>query len=250
MYTFVKEVLKWRHGMVLLSVAIALRFNGLVMLHLHYQMSSPSWLWNPFSWGGYHVYPSENIAASLGSGACLSRRALCLSEEAWVELSSRKLSLDDPEDAAAVERGLDYLRSESDGIVFAVLARNVARSVPALRHNMDGVAAVVGDDSRRRMALVVFENDSDDGTRARFRAWADEEARRKEGPQYAVDLMGGSPPHPDCRLGLPDRYDEEDLSVDSNASGVGRLGEFHNGEITAAPSASRWDENCSIVLCM
>ena len=27
------------------------------------------------------------------------------------------------------------------------------------------------------------------------------------------------------------------------------MGKFYNREVTAAPSASRWDENCSIVLC-
>ena len=24
------------------------------------------------------------------------------------------------------------------------------------------------------------------------------------------------------------------------------MGKFHNGEVTAAPSAIRWDENCSV----
>ena len=60
--------------------------------------------------------------------------------------------------------------------------------------------------------------------------------------------MGCSPPHPDCRLGLPDRYDEEDLSVESNASGVGRLGEFHNGAVAHILGEARYRDFSHMVV--
>lgn len=159
---------------------------------------------------------------------------LCLSEKQWNELSSGRLSSHDPVDVSTVVRGLDYLRNESGGLMINALARNVVDSIPALRHNMDGLASLLrnkgGDDdsslriTTNRLSLVVFENDSTDGTREALQRWSDEESSRHGGPRYVVDVMSCGPRNPECKLGIVDRYDVP--LTTATASGVGRLGEF------------------------
>ena len=175
--------------------------------------------------------------------ALISPSPLCLSENQWNELSSGKLSSLDPDDVATVKRGLRYLRNESGGLIINSLARNVADSIPALRHNMDGLSSLFRkydddvqqrgssssssgntDDTPMRLSLVIFENDSTDGTREILRQWANDESSRPEGPRYVVDIMSCGPMNPECKLGIVDRYDVS-LTL-STASGVGRLGEF------------------------
>jgi hypothetical protein len=97
---------------------------------------------------------------------------LCLSEKQWNELSSGKLSSLNPDDVATVKRGLRYLRNESGGLIVNALAQNVADSIRALRHNMDGLASLFrrydnndgqgnsssgSADAGMRLSLVVFE---------------------------------------------------------------------------------------------
>ena len=243
---------------------ISVVFSSLVVGHMTMQMVAPHMMWNPFLWGCYRVYLPEGTAGSLGR-ACLDGSALsddwerggggvggsgsgsgnndnlssdvaessfgppplCLAERDWNELSSGQLSSYDPDDVAAVEHGLDYLRNRSGGLVISVLARDVADSIPALRQNMDGLAALFQGgkgEGKSRLSLVVFENDSSDGTRDAFRRWSDEESGRTDGPRYAVDVAGCGPRNPDCRLGIVDRYDVP--LTTATASGVGRLGEF------------------------
>jgi hypothetical protein len=243
---------------------ISVVFSSLVVGHMTMQMVAPHMMWNPFLWGCYRVYLPEGTAGSLGR-ACLDGSALsdewerggggggvggsgsgnndnlssdvaessfgppplCLAERDWNELSSGQLSSYDPDDVAAVEHGLDYLRNRSGGLVVSVLARDVADSIPALRQNMDGLAALFQGgkgEGKKRLSLVVFENDSSDGTRKAFRRWSDEESGRTDGPRYAVDVAGCGPRNPDCRLGIVDRYDVP--LTTATASGVGRLGEF------------------------
>lgn len=172
------------------------------------------------------------------AAATVPSAPLCLSENQWNELSSGKLSSLDPDDVATVKRGLRYLRNESGGLVINALARNVADSIPALRHNMDGLSALFrkydddgqgrssssNTDTPMRLSLVIFENDSTDGTREIFQQWANDESSRPEGPRYIVDIMSCGPMNPECKLGIVDRYDVS-LTL-STASGVGRLGEF------------------------
>ncbi|KAL3823145.1 hypothetical protein ACHAXA_010401 [Cyclostephanos tholiformis] len=215
------------------SIVLSAFFNSLVIVNMTLQMGYPHAAWNPFMWGWYRVYLPENISASL-QGACLdfekhgaSKRPLCLSEGQWSELSSGRLSSYNPDDVLAVQRGLDYLQNESGGIIINAIARNVADSIPALRSNIEGLVPFFGDDSTMgRLSLVVFENDSDDGTREMFQSWSDQEKRRVGGSRYAVDLMGCGPKNPNCDLGIEDRYDNMNLMTNPTASGVGKLGEF------------------------
>ena len=207
-------------------VALSLVFSTVVIVNMILHMGVPHALWNPFIWGWYHVYLPQDISASL-KGACLqstvSRQPLCLLEREWDELSSGQLSSSNPDDVLAVQKGLDYLQHRSGGIIINALARNVVNGVPALKQNVEGLVPFFKD-SKNKLSVVVFENDSDDGTREAFQTWADQESQMDE-PRYTVDLMTCGPKNPNCELGLIDRYDMN-LFTDPKASGVGKLGEF------------------------
>lgn len=210
----------WKMSLTLSIVVV----NAIVIV-MSLQMGMPSLLWNPFIWGWYQVYLPGNDAMSL-QGACLdvdshTRRGepLCLSERKWDELSSGKLSSLNRNDVQTVQRGLDYLRNQSGGLIVNALARNVADSIPALKQNMDALAPFFKD-PHNKLSLVVFENDSDDGTRHLFKQWAKQES------SYSVDIMGCGTNNPDCELGEADRYDNMNLFKNPTASGVGKLGEF------------------------
>ena len=192
------------------------------------QMALPSLLWNPGSWGRYKVYLPKNIESST-AGGCFTKASgrdnhempLCLSEKQWDELSSGTLSSYSSDDVDAVMRGLDYLQSESGGLIINALARNVAHSIPALRQNIEGLLPFLdGND----LSLVVFENDSNDGTRDAFKKWAKEEADGKS--RYNIDLISCGKSNPDCTLNVMDRYENMPSFGNPKASGVGKLGDF------------------------
>lgn len=206
-----------------ISLALSFLFVQGVVICMTLQMGAPSILWNPFMWGWYHVYLPQNVVGSL-KGACLdvssnSQQPLCLSEQDWDQLSSGKLSSWNQDDVRTVQRGLDYLRNQSGGLIVNALARNVADSIPALKQNMDTLAPFFRD-PHNKLSLVVFENDSNDGTRQLFKQWA------KDEKDYSVDIIGCGPTNPDCELGEMDRYDNMNLFRNPKASGVGKLGEF------------------------
>jgi len=211
------------------SAALSLIFSSVVIINMTLHMGVPSAIWNPFIWGWYHVYLPNNISPAL-QGACLdfeknsaARQPLCLPERQWNELSSGQLSSYNPDDVLAVQKGLDYLQNQSGGIIINALARNVVGAVPALKQNVEGLVPFFKD-SGNKISVVVFENDSDDGTREAFQTWSDQESQREE-PLYAVDLMSCGAKNPNCELGLLDRYDMN-LFTNPKASGVGKLGEF------------------------
>ena len=206
-----------------MSVIITLFFASIMTFNVIIQQVLPLTIWNPFIWLSYRVYLPKDISSAL-RGACLdmekhstSRQPLCLSEQSWNELSSGKLSSRNPDDVLAVQKGLHYLQDKSGGLIIKALARNIADSIPAVRQNMDGLAPFFEDS--KKLSLVIFENDSIDGTRELLKRWADEESR------YTVDVMSCGKENPNCELGLMDRYDAN-LLTNSKASGVGKLGEF------------------------
>jgi len=206
-----------------IPLALSILIANAIAINMGIQLGLPSSLWNPFIWGRYQVYLPGNIVSSL-QGACLdvnshSKQPLCLSESKWNELSSGKLSSLNQEDVQTVQRGLDYLRNQSGGLIIHALARDIADSIPALKQNMDGLAPFFKD-SHNKLSLVVFENDSDDGTRQLFKQWAKNET------SYSVDIIGCGPTNPDCKLGEIDRYDKMNMFKNPNASGVGKLGQF------------------------
>ena len=263
---------------------ISIIFSLIVIINMTLQMVCPHSIWNPFIWGWYRVYLPADISKSM-AGACLhnnnnhnhnfstkdkkegssssyisvdvtttrnsnSIQPLCLSERQWSELSSGMLSSYNPEHVSAVERGLEYLQNQSGGLIINALARNVVGSIPALRQNMDGLALLFNqqeDSSRTKLSLVIFENDSNDGTRQAFQRWSEQESSRTDGPRYTVDLMSCGPKNPNCELGIMDRYDKNPFTTPT-ASGVGKLGEFRQILLEYILGKSEYDDYSHMVI--
>lgn len=208
----------------LLSLLLTLCVSSQTFL----QMAFPSLLWNPFMWGRYRVYLPKDITRSL-VGGCFSNvnsrdsygSPLCLNEHQWQELSSGTLSSLNSDDVETVIKGLDYLQNQSGGIIVNALARNVANSIPALRQNIEGLLPFLNG---KDLSLIVFENDSNDGTREAFKQWAQEEAKGQS--RFTIDLISCGESNPDCLLNVMDRYENMPSFRNPKASGVGKLGEF------------------------
>lgn len=136
----------------------------------------PSWLWHPFLWGRYRVYEKEPVKIA-ASHICTNKDDLCLSNKEWEILSAGALSKNNIKDVRAVRNGQMFASRNS--IVVNVLARNINEHVEALRINIESIAPFF-----KNVALVVFENDSSDGTRESFKKWSAE-----SDINYKVDLM-------------------------------------------------------------
>jgi hypothetical protein len=205
------------------------------------QMGYPSLLWNPFLWGWYKVYLPQGIGNAM-AGACFddltAKQPLCLEEWQWDELSSGTLSSENLEDVQAVQRGYQYLQN-SGGLLINALARNVVDAIPALKLNMEGLSPLVKEN---KLALVLFENDSDDGTREALKLWA-----AQDNMGYSVDLMGCGPQNPDCLLNIEDRYDSN-LFINPKASGVGKLGEFRQILLEYITSQPKYEDYSHMVV--
>jgi hypothetical protein len=225
-----------------MSFALSFILLHVVIFQMTLQMGYPSLLWNPFMWGWYKVYLPKDIGSAL-SGACFedtaARQPMCLEEWQWKELSSGALSSSNPDDVLAVQRGYQYLQNNSGGIIINALARNVEDAIPALRQNMEGLSPLIKDD---KLSLVVFENDSDDGTREAFKQWASE-----KNLGYSVDLISCGPQNPDCELNIIDRYDSN-LFINPKASGVGKLGEFRQITLDYIMSQPKYEEYSHMIV--
>lgn len=235
-----------------MSLALSLVCVTMVLVNMCLQMGVPGRAWNPFIWGWYNVYLPDGIAPAM-EGACLNfgedgaaHQPLCLSETKWDELSSGQLSSGNPDDVLTVRRGLDYVQHESGGIVINVLARDVAESISALKQNLEGLLPFFKD-SKNKLSIVIFENDSNDGTREIFQSWAEEESGREE-PRYTVDLISCGPKNPNCELGIMDRYDNMNLFINPNASGVGKLGEFRQSTLEYIMGQERYRDYSHMVV--
>ena len=141
-------------------------------------MSYPAWIWH-FSTYFYYSVPSLTAVHSSLSGLCVTHGGdLCLSRDSWLVLSNGLLDPTSPSDVAAVNAGV--ILSSSKGIILSILARDVASAIPSLIANAEALAPFFNG----RLSVVVFENDSVDGTRDLMRSWA-----ASTGDEYTVDLM-------------------------------------------------------------
>ena len=126
----------------------------------------PSWWWHPFAhlWGWRAVECTELQPAL--RGLCATKGgAMCLSDGAWDLLSGGALSPKRSEDVLHVERGVALAASST--IVVAALARDILSKVELFRLNVEALAPFW-----KTTEVVVFENDSVDGTREALAAWA------------------------------------------------------------------------------
>jgi len=202
----------------------ALFFSLGATIQSQVQVISPSMLWNPFLWGRYTVYEPGDISEAL-SDMCLDgvvanennkhASPLCLPESSWDELSSGVLSSHNPDDVKAVQDGLKVSQSDSFGLAITILARDTVGSIDALQKNIEGLVPFVS-----KLSVVVFENDSKDGTRDAFKKWASE-----ADDSYRVDIMDCEEA-PECQFGLKHRYDGEESKDFFLSSAVGKMADF------------------------
>jgi hypothetical protein len=95
--------------------------------------------------------------------------------------------------------------------------------------NIEGLVPLLGEHTK--LSLVVFENDSVDGTREELMKWAEEvnlhpeSSASSSSSRYNVDVIQCPPPNTDCKLNIIDR-NEIYGGENKTASGVGKLGDF------------------------
>lgn len=178
----------------------------------------PSWFWHPFLWGSYNVYWPSKLAPAM-QGLCVDysleesngRLPLCLDSESWDTLSTGALSSSSTADVEAVLEGIAYGKQHSGGIVISVLARDVVDFIAPLRQNIESLVPFFSN-----VAVVVFENDSKDGSREAFRRWG------QVVKGYSVDLIECDDAS-ECRFGKIHRDDARDFS---HSSAVGDMHKY------------------------
>jgi hypothetical protein len=184
------------------------------------QLGFSSWIWHPLLWGRYNVYLPNSIAPAL-QGMCLEldpndSRPLCLPEKSWRVLSADRLDSNNPDDVQSVMKGIKYARDVSGGIIINVMCRDSVNEIPSLRQNVEGLLPFFKD----KVAVVIFENDSDDGSREAFKQWA------KDAVGYKVDLISCGEDNPDCRFHISHRYEATEVDDYFQSSAIGKMAEF------------------------
>jgi hypothetical protein len=154
-------------------------------------------------------------------GICLTQdpnnaHPLCLKESSWKTLSAGVLSSKRKQDVEAVTRGIAYAREESGGLVVNVMSRDTVDAIPALQQNVEALVPFF-----QKVTVVVFENDSADGSREAFSEWS----KRASGG-YAVDLMDCGPDNFDCKFGISHRYDAKEASHYFQSSAIGKMADY------------------------
>lgn len=89
-------------------------------------------------------------------------------------------------------------------VVFCVLARNIAPNFALLKRRIEHTARFFG-----QFAVVFFENDSNDGTRALLKEWSRQMERDPSGNRVHVIEC---PDAPDCRFGVRRMYEYGEFS--------------------------------------
>lgn len=202
-----------------LSVCIVLFFIQSASLTSIQQVVRPGWIWNPFLiLLRYRVIWPEELAPAMADvcldykvGDASGRDPLCLDESSWNTLSVGALSSRNTEDVEGVLKGLSYLQTQSGGIIISVMGRDIDEHIDPLRKNVEALAKF-----SPRLAVVIFENDSTDGSREHFTRW-----QQEHGKPYTVDLIP-CPEAENCKFGKGTRYD---LSTDFWTSST--VGEMH-----------------------
>ena len=199
---------------LLVSIVVGIQSN----LHMIY----PSWLWNPLLIG-YNVYWPRSIKKAM-NGLCVEKllpdtsvqnqKSLCLPEQSWRELSTDKLSSKNKDDRENVMNGVQYLKEQSGGIIFATMSRDTITAIQPLRDNVESMLPFTN-----KLAVVVFENDSTDGSREAFLQWSKDVTGN-----YTVDVIECKD-SPGCKFEESHR-DLKDGIPHEKTSAIGRMHEF------------------------
>lgn len=129
-----------------------------------------------------------------------------IDQHQWDVLSSGTLRRS-PHSEADVRFGIDLVKANG-GLHIGMLARNVAGNMDAIKTNVKAMAMFLPS-----VTVTIFENDSTDGTRERFKQWR---ADTKKSP-ISVHLME-CPGVVDCKLKRGHRYNSVGSSLQRMAS--------------------------------
>mmetsp|Transcript_10963 Transcript_10963/g.25843 ORF Transcript_10963/g.25843 Transcript_10963/m.25843 type:complete len:776 (-) Transcript_10963:143-2470(-) len=233
---------------------IALLFSVLTSTQSQLQIVSPGWLWNPGMWGKYRVYRPAGIEKAL-EGVCVEEYLdadgganamaamvdnplpLCLKESSWRALSADALSSRNPEDVDAVLKGVRYARQPDHGMIINVMSRDTIGAIEPFRKNVEGLLPFFD-----KVAVVVFENDSRDGSREAFQSWADDVKGR-----YVVDVMECDDA-PNCVFGESHRYDSTEADDYWKSSAIGRMAEFRQRMVDYIVEGDTYDDYSHMIV--
>jgi len=229
-----------------LSVGMPIAITGSLPLVI------PSWGWQPLGWFSYHVYRphqmqsvlqgvcpdqsmhdiilptkpskvSQVLSSLFGREDTLSRSQrqhlpLCLPESSWEALNAGSLSSYRKHDVQAVMKGLAFARPSDNsnhkhGLAIAVLARDISNDLASFRQNVESLRPFFS-----QLAVVIFENDSKDGSREAIQEWADAMDGGGVDRGYHVDLMECAEA-PGCKFGKKHRDSDTISYAKSRAIG-------------------------------
>lgn len=222
--------------------SVVAAFTLLIVVLSQLQVIFPSWAWNPFVWFKFPIYLPPDIAPAM-QGLCIDKDAyyknpqmpLCLSPSSWDTLSSGVLSSRNHQDVATVLKGVDYARQHK--IIIAVMSRDTNDAIPILRQNVEGMSPFFQD-----LAVVVFENDSKDGSRESFKGWSN------DAKGYSVDLMTCGDGNPDCKFGMSHRYDSTEFKDYFTSSAIGKMAEFRQRIVDYVAASPKYQDFSHMVV--
>lgn len=205
----------------------------------------PSWYWHPFLWGRYSVYSPYSLAPAIqnvitdteslnaltyhGGSRTNDKLPLNLTTDEWDTLSTGVLSSNNLDDIYYVGKGIHYAKERSGGIIITVLARNVIDYIDPFQLNVESLVPFFSN-----VAVVIFENDSDDGSREKFKAWRD------QAQGYTVDLMECEGVI-DCRLKKKHRDDVRQTAFDKS-SAIGDMHKFRQHVVDYITTNPKYDD--------
>jgi len=222
---------------------VVLLFSLSISITSQLQIIKPSWIWNPFLWGNYKVYQPADVQLA-SEGLCLdnnpsesrAREPLCLSNDSWNVLSSGALSSKNAADVKTVLDGISYVRNQSGGIIINVMSRDTIDSIKPLRQNIEGLLLFFP-----KLSVVVFENDSIDGSRDAFKQWG------KEAKGYDVDVMECEDA-PDCKFGVSHRYDATEATDYFRSSAIGNMAKYRQRMVDYILSNHKYDDYSHMIV--
>ena len=92
-----------------------------------------------------------------------------------------------------------------------------------------------------KLSVVVFENDSKDGTRKAFQEWA------KVARGHSVDLMECTE-HPDCLFGASHRHDSSESKDYFMSSAIGRMAEYRQRVVDYVMEKDDYTEHSHVLV--
>lgn len=230
---------------------IVLFFSLSVSITSQLQIIQPGWIWNPALWmGSYKIYLPSDLQPAL-EGLCLnydnsestgnvdalaSKSPLCLSESSWEVLSAGALSPRSSDDVKTVLDGISYVKEQSGGLIVNVMSRDTIDAIQPLKENVEGLLPFFP-----KLSVLVFENDSIDGSREAFKQWA------SEAKGYIVDLME-CPEAQDCKFGESHRYDATEASDYFRSSAIGNMAKFRQRMVDYMLSSEKYKDHSHMIV--